>query len=142
MTGCAGSSCRYSRMEGLSKTKRLKKGKRKKKKNKISKQPRLLTHPLGWLNFFNAELSLAEEVPAGTEIPGGGERGRLYLTLCCHRQTDCCIKVGNDESHMNFSLITRAVTSQCPQTYTFEERGELELNQTKVVLLNSLTLYH
>ena len=30
------------------------------------------------LNLFNA----SEEVVAGTEVPGRGARGRLYLTLC------------------------------------------------------------
>ena len=29
---------------------------------------------------------LSEEVLAGTEIPGGGGRERLYLTLHCHHQ--------------------------------------------------------
>ena len=34
------------------------------------------------LNLFNA----SEEVVAGTEVPGGGARGRLYLTLCRQHQ--------------------------------------------------------
>ena len=32
---------------------------------------------------------------AGTEIPGGGGRGRLYPTLHCHHQNDSCIKMGD-----------------------------------------------
>ena len=34
------------------------------------------------------------------------------------------IKMGSDESHFNVSLIVRdKVTTQCPQTTTFEEKG-------------------
>ena len=47
----------------------------------------------------------SEEVLAGTEIPGGGGRGRLYLTLHCHHQNDSCIRMGSDESHASVSLI-------------------------------------
>ena len=36
---------------------------------------------------------------------GGEGRGRLYLLLHCHHQNDSCIKMGNDESHFNVSLI-------------------------------------
>ena len=36
-----------------------------------------------------------------------------------------CIKMGSDESHFNVSLIVRdKVTRPCPQTTTFEEKGE------------------
>ena len=56
---------------------------------------------------------------------GGAGRGReIYLSLHCHHQNDSCIK-GSDESHFNVSLIVRdKVTRQCPQTTTFEEKGE------------------
>ena len=37
---------------------------------------------------------------AGTEIPGGGGRGRLYLMLHCHHHSDC-IKVNNSGSDFN-----------------------------------------
>ena len=47
----------------------------------------------------------SEEVLAGTEIPGGGGRGRLYLTLHCHHQNDSCIRMGSDKSHASVSLI-------------------------------------
>ena len=41
--------------------------------------------------------------------------------------------MGSDESHFNVSLIVRdKVTRQCPQTTTFEEKGELKRIQTKV----------
>ena len=53
----------------------------------------------GCLNLFIN----AEEILAGTKIPGGGGRVRLYLTLHCHHQNDSCIKVGSDDSHFNVS---------------------------------------
>ena len=57
----------------------------------------------------------------------GGKREIIYLSLCCHHQNDSCIKMGSDESHLNISLIVRdKVTRQCPQTTTFEEKGELK----------------
>ena len=40
------------------------------------------------LDLCNAELIVSEEAVAGTEIPGGGGRGRLYLTLHSHHQND------------------------------------------------------
>ena len=49
----------------------------------------------------------------------------------CHHQNDSCIKMGNDGSHLNVSLIVRdKVTSQCPQTTIFEEKGEPKLSLT------------
>ena len=53
---------------------------------------------------------------------------------------DSCIKVGSDESHLNVSLIMRdKVTRLCPQTITFEEKGEPKQIRTEVLLLTSLT---
>ena len=61
---------------------------------------------------------------------GRGEGGKgvwrwgeelIYVSL----QNDSCIKMGSEESHFNVSLIVRdKVTKQCPQTTTFEEKGE------------------
>ena len=34
-------------------------------------------------------------------------KGRLYLTLDCHRQNDFCSKMANDESHLNVSFTVR-----------------------------------
>ena len=66
-----------------------------------------------------------------------GEREIIYLSLHCHNQNDLCIKVGSDESHFNVSLIVRdKVTRQCPQTTTFEEKGE-PANRTKALLVGS-----
>ena len=80
---------------------------------------------------------------------GGGEggmevggRGRLYTYRYTHHQNDSCIKMGSDESRFNVSLIVSDnVTRQCPQTTTFEERGEPKRNRTEVLLLTSLTPY-
>jgi len=48
--------------------------------------------------------------------------------------------MGSDESHFNISLIVMdKVTRQCPQTTTFEERGEPKRIRTEVPLLTSLT---
>ena len=61
----------------------------------------------------------------------------LYLSLHCHHRNDSCIKTGSDESHFNVSLIVRdKVTKQCPQTTTFEEKGESKRNRTEALLLN------
>ena len=71
-----------------------------------------------------------------------GEEGGFYLavSLYCHHQNDSCIKKGSDDSHFNqVSLIVRdKVTKQCPQTTSFEEKGQLMLIRTKVPLLTSL----
>ena len=68
---------------------------------------------------------------------GGGEI--IYLSLHCHHQNDLCIKVGSDESH--FSVSWDKVTRQCPQTTTFEEKGEPKRIRTEVPPLTSLTPY-
>ena len=50
-----------------------------------------------------------------------GDSNIFLLVHCqCHHKNDSCIKIGNDESHFNVSLIVRdKVTRQCPQTTTF-----------------------
>ena len=71
-----------------------------------------------------------------------GERESIYLSLRCQHRNDFCIKVGSDESHFNVSLTVRdKVTRQCPQTTTFEEKGEPKHIRTEVHLLTSLTPY-
>ena len=53
------------------------------------------------------------------------------------------MKVGSDESHFNILLNVRdKVTRQCPQTTTFEEKGEPKQIRTEVPLLTSLKPYH
>ena len=50
------------------------------------------------------------------------------------------MKMGSDESHFNVSLIvTDKVRRQCPQTTTFEEKGEPKRTRTEVPLLTGLT---
>ena len=69
---------------------------------------------------------------------GGG--GDYIISLHCHHPNDSCIKMGSNESHFNVSLIVRnKVTRQCPQTTTFEEKGELKWIQTEVPMPTSLT---
>ena len=49
-----------------------------------------------------------------------------------------CIKMGSDGSHFNVSLIARdKVTRQCPQTTTFEEKGEPKRYRTEVLPLST-----
>ena len=65
-----------------------------------------------------------------------------HPSLHCHHQNDTCIKMGSDESHFNILLIVRdKVTRQCPQTTTFEEKGEPKPIRTELALLTSLTPY-
>ena len=73
---------------------------------------------------------------------GGGEGGVLYLTLHCHHQNDFYMKMRNDESHFNVSLIVRdKVTRPCQQTTTFEEKGEPKRSRTEVLPLPRLPPY-
>ena len=53
---------------------------------------------------FVQRRAVSEEVPVGTEIPGGWGRGRLYLTLHCHHQNDSCMKMGSDEVCREFNV--------------------------------------
>ena len=72
----------------------------------------------------------------------GGEWEILCPSLHCHHQNDSCIKMGSDESHFNVSLIViDKVTGQCPQTTTFEEKGEPKRYRTEVLPLTSLPPY-
>ena len=62
------------------------------------------------------------------------EREIIYLSLQCHHHNDSSIKMGSDQIHCNVSLIVRdKVTRQCPQTTTFEEKGEPKRIRTKVM---------
>ena len=70
------------------------------------------------------------------------KREITYLSLHCHHQNDSRIKMGSDENHFNVSLLVwDKVTRQCPQTTTFEEKGEPNRIQTEVPLLTSLAPY-
>ena len=67
----------------------------------------------------------------------------IYLSLLCHHQNHSYIKMGSDESRFNVSLLVvrGKVTRQCPQTTTFEEKGEPKRIRTEVPPLTSLTPY-
>ena len=56
------------------------------------------------------------------EVGGKGD----YIPIPTLSLPECsCIKMGSDESHFNVLLIVKdKVTRQCPQTTTFEEKGE------------------
>ena len=74
---------------------------------------------------------------------GGGGRGRIYTYRFTVTTRMTCVKMGSDESsdesHFNVSLIVRdKVTRQCPQTTTFEEKGEPKRYRTEVL---PLTVY-
>ena len=76
------------------------------------------------------------------EVEGRGKLYNIYLTLHCHHQNHSCIKMGSDESHFNVSLTVKVRgTRQCPQTTTFERKGEPKRIRTEVPLLTSLTPY-
>ena len=75
----------------------------------------------------------------GIEVGEDGEYIPI-ATLSPPRMT--CIKMGSDESQFNVSLIVRdKVTRQCPQTTTFEEKGEPKRYRTEVLPLTSLPPY-
>ena len=71
-----------------------------------------------------------------------GEEGDYYTYRYSHHQNDSCIKMGSDKSHFNILLIVRdKVTTQCPQTTIFEEKGESKRIRTEGPLLTSRTPY-
>ena len=70
------------------------------------------------------------------EVGGGGEREIIYLSLHCYHQNDFCIKM-----RAILILVRGKVTRQCPQTTTFEVKGEPKQIRTEVPLLTSLTPY-
>ena len=101
-------------------------------------------------NHFNVSLIVRDKVtrPCPQTITLGGMevlKGRLYTHRYtdCHHQNDSRIKMGSDESHFNVSLTVRdKVTRQCPQTTSFEEKGEPKRIRTEVLpALTSLTPY-
>ena len=69
---------------------------------------------------------------------GHGGEGDYTPIAHCHHQNDSCIKMGCNESHFNVSLIVMdKVTRQCPQTTTFEEKGEPKGTRTEVPQLTN-----
>ena len=71
-----------------------------------------------------------------------GKKEIIYLFLHRHNQNDFCLKMGSVESRFRVSLIVRdKVTSQYPQTTTFEEKEEPKRFGTEIRLLTCLTPY-
>ena len=71
---------------------------------------------------------------------GGGGRLYTYPYTVTTRMTSAMRWAAM--FHFNVSLIVRdKVTRQCPQTTTFEEKGEPKRLRTEVPLLTSLTPY-
>ena len=71
------------------------------------------------------------------EVGGGGD----YIPIATLSPPESPA-MGSDESHFNVSLIARdKVTRRCPQTTTFEEKGEPKRIRTEVPPLTSLTPY-
>ena len=67
----------------------------------------------------------------GKGVGRWGKMESIYLSLHCHHQ-----------SHFNVSLTVRdKVTRQCPQTATFEKKGEPKRIRTEIPLLTSLLPY-
>ena len=65
-------------------------------------------------------LSVGDGENGGDSEAGYGGRGRasereiIYLSLHCHHQSDSCIKMGSNESHLNVSLIVRDKVTRRP----------------------------
>ena len=66
-----------------------------------------------------------------------GKREIIHLSLHSHHQNVSCIEMGSNRSHLMFRKLwgTKSQTRQCPQTITFEEKGEPKWILTKVLLL-------
>ena len=67
---------------------------------------------------------VSEEVVAGTEIPGGGGRGTLHLSLHCHHQKDSRIKMDNFVSPFKVLIIARAQSRDSAHKPQFLKREE------------------
>ena len=72
-----------------------------------------------------------------------GKREIIYLSLHCHYQKDCCIKMGSDESHFSVSVGSDGQSYKTVSTNhnLFEGKGEPKRIRTEVPLLTSLTPY-
>ena len=72
-----------------------------------------------------------------------GKRESIYTYRYTVTTRMTCIKMGSDESHFNVSFIVRdkVTLRQCPQTTTFEEKGEPKRYRTAVLPLTSLPPY-
>ena len=51
-----------------------------------------------------------------------GKREIIYLSLHCHHQNDCCIKMGSDESHFYVSVGSDGQSHKSTNHNLFEEK--------------------
>ena len=61
----------------------------------------------------------------------GGKRVITYLSLHCPHQNDSCIKLGNNESHFNVSLLCEGhshKTMSTDHSFRRERRAEADSN--------------
>ena len=70
----------------------------------------------------------------------GGKREIIYLSVHCHHQSDFCIQMGSDESHLNVSVGSDGQSHRTVSTNhnLFEENGEPKRYRTEVLPLTSL----
>ena len=63
-----------------------------------------------------------------------GKREIIYLSLHCHHQNDCCIKIGSDESHFKVSVGGDGQSHKTMSTNhnLCEEKGEPKWYRTEV----------
>ena len=98
--------------------------------------------PMLLLSSFTVRYVHRNQCLLGTGEWRWGKREIIYLSLHFHHQNDCCFKMGSGESHFNVSLIVRdKVIRQCPQTTTFDEKGEPKRNRAEAFLLTCLMPY-
>ena len=83
------------------------------------------------------------EKEGGKRVWRWGKREITYLSLHCHHQNDCCIKMGSDESHFNVSAGSDEQSHKTVSTNhnLSEEKGVPKRYRTEVLPLTSLTPY-
>ena len=57
------------------------------------------------------------------------KREIIYLSLHCHHQNDCCIKMGSDENHFNVSVGSHKTVSTNHNLFKSERRAEAVSNR-------------
>ena len=69
-----------------------------------------------------------------------GKREIIYLSLRCHHQNDCCIKMGSDKSHFNVSVGSDGQSHKTVSTNhnLSEEKEAPKRYRTEVLPLTSL----
>ena len=83
------------------------------------------------------------EVGGGGGGAEGGKREIIYLSLHCHHQNDCCIKMGSDESDFNISVGSDGQSHKTVSTKhnLFEDKGEPKRYRTEALPLTNLSPY-